>query len=159
MTLCEHCGEGEATINVIKIINNKKTSELVCPSCVAQMTNYSLHDPEIETMPSMNLYDFLNVPSSIASTSPQSDYQKALEHFQKDAKFGHPNDYQLLRKEVEVLLRKLHGSTKHCGKVPQSHKAPELEIYELTTLMDEAASRERFEDAAKLRDRIRKLQQ
>jgi protein arginine kinase activator len=60
------------------------------------------------------------------------------------------------------LLEKIHGSTQHLGKIP--HKSGEAfeqgrEMLELRQALKLAVDQEDYEQAAKLRDRIRAIEE
>jgi len=58
-------------------------------------------------------------------------------------------------------LRRVHGSTRHCGKSPTRDSAKyarRKEIQELQDELEKTIQREEFELAAELRDKIRKME-
>ena len=65
---------------------------------------------------------------------------------------GGPND----------LLENIHGETKHCGKtprrMPQSQQALS-ELMQLRNRLKQAVTKEDYEEAARLRDRIKQLEE
>ena len=63
---------------------------------------------------------------------------------------------------LDDLLKRLHGSNRHTGKVPQGaaqQGSTSLRLAMLGREMERAVSREDFEAAARLRDEIKKLEQ
>jgi protein arginine kinase activator len=62
---------------------------------------------------------------------------------------------------MDFLLRRLHGGSRHAGKVPRrggSGIRRQNEMKSLKAEMQELVRREAFEEAAALRDRIRELE-
>jgi len=81
--------------------------------------------------------------------------------FRKLGKFGCGNCYEAFKKNLAPLLRRIHGSTQHLGKVPaRAEKAGKLrdELAELRAKLEKAIKLEQFEEAAKLRDKMRTLE-
>jgi len=82
--------------------------------------------------------------------------------FQKGGKLGCSECYKIFQDDLSVLLRKIHGSDRHVGKMPSGVSEDEKntdEIRKLKSELDELIMLENFEKAAVLRDRIRALEQ
>jgi protein arginine kinase activator len=82
--------------------------------------------------------------------------------FRNSGRLGCPHDYEHFREELLTLLENIQVDTKHVGKVPS--RAPNLaqiqgELTGLRKRLQEAVEAEKYEEAAKLRDSIRKLEQ
>ncbi|RMG36254.1 MAG: hypothetical protein D6725_11015 [Planctomycetota bacterium] len=84
------------------------------------------------------------------------------QEFRKRGRLGCPNDYTLFAEPLTPLLENIHGSTQHTGKIPRRTPAESRKKYELIRLRNElrqAIRDENYEEAAKLRDQIRTLEQ
>ena len=60
------------------------------------------------------------------------------------------------------LLENIHGEVKHCGKTPRRYpqaKKTEAELTQLRTRLKQAVTREDYEEAARLRDRIKQVEE
>jgi len=82
--------------------------------------------------------------------------------FRNSGRLGCPHDYQAFREELTPLLEKIHGETRHCGKTPRrlpQTKQKESELVVLRKLLTQAVNREAYEEAAKIRDHIRRLEE
>jgi len=82
--------------------------------------------------------------------------------FRNSGRLGCPHDYQEFREELTPLLENIHGETKHCGKTPRrlpQNKQTQSELLQLRKQLQQAVTREAYEEAARLRDRIRKLEE
>jgi protein arginine kinase activator len=80
--------------------------------------------------------------------------------FSKTGRLGCGNCYLTFRSQLNGLLRKIHGSTQHRGKVPFTPgdvMKPLREERKLQEELRKAVEEEDFEKAAKLRDRIKAL--
>jgi protein arginine kinase activator len=81
--------------------------------------------------------------------------------FKKIGRFGCAECYRAFEAQLIPLLRQLHGSTQHQGKSPKQLGPKAIIRRELIDLKEElsrAIGDERYEDAAQIRDRIKKLE-
>ena len=82
--------------------------------------------------------------------------------FKAKMRFGCAEDYEVFKRGVEPLLDKIHHSTHHKGKTPANLSpalGQEKEIKDLQRELEQLVRQERFEDAAKVRDKITALRQ
>lgn len=81
--------------------------------------------------------------------------------FRGSGRLGCSNDYEVFREELVPLLENIHGETRHVGKSPRRQdtavKSRSTESTQLRKLLHQAVNREDYEEAARLRDQIRKL--
>jgi protein arginine kinase activator len=81
--------------------------------------------------------------------------------FRNSGRLGCPHDYQEFRDELTPLLENIHGETRHCGKTPRrfpQSKQTQSELSLLRRQLHQAVTKEAYEEAARLRDRIRQLE-
>jgi protein arginine kinase activator len=82
--------------------------------------------------------------------------------FRKQGRLGCPHDYVCFADELEPLLLNIHGETRHVGKVPKrcpKNAEQQTKLIVLRRQMKEAVAAEEYEQASKLRDEIRTLEQ
>jgi protein arginine kinase activator len=82
--------------------------------------------------------------------------------FRTRGRLGCPEDYRVFQKGLEPLLEKIHGSTQHIGKIPSNagkEVARQKTLRKLRHDLDKAVKLEAYEDAASIRDEIRKLEE
>jgi protein arginine kinase activator len=82
--------------------------------------------------------------------------------FRNSGRLGCPHDYQVFREELTPLLESIHGETRHCGKAPRrlpQNKQTQSELIQLRNRLKQAVNKEDYEEAARLRDRIRQLEE
>ena len=82
--------------------------------------------------------------------------------FRNTGRLGCPHDYEVFREELVPLLENIHGDMKHCGKTPRRHPQSKErlgELIHLRNLLKQAVTKEDYEQAAKLRDQIRQLEE
>ena len=98
----------------------------------------------------------LPTPESLCITCGMSH-----EEFKKCGKFGCNACIQAFDNEIKALLKGVHGSTKHAGKFPKTN-GNEIKIkHQVDNLrldLKKAIEDENYEQAALLRDQIRKLE-
>lgn len=83
-----------------------------------------------------------------------------LKTIKATGKVGCENCYNVFRTDLTPILNKIHAGTKHIGKIPiKTSKAAKLvkEIRDLEYKLKQEIMVENFEEAAKLRDTIKKL--
>lgn len=80
--------------------------------------------------------------------------------FRNSGRLGCPHDYDEFREELLPLLENIHGETQHAGKTPrrfpQTQQA-QSEMMQLRKQLQQAIHREAYEEAAQIRDQIRRL--
>lgn len=81
--------------------------------------------------------------------------------FRKGGRLGCAYDYVAFEDDLEPLLVNIHGALAHTGKVPTNQSgAPERQhrLMQLKQEMKEAITREDYETAGKIRDRIARIE-
>jgi protein arginine kinase activator len=80
--------------------------------------------------------------------------------FRNSGRLGCPRDYDAFKDELLPLLDNIHGDTKHAGKQPRrlpARQANAAERERLRGQLETAVRQEAYEEAARLRDRLRQL--
>jgi protein arginine kinase activator len=81
--------------------------------------------------------------------------------FRNSGRLGCPHDYDEFEAELVPLLESIHGELKHAGKIPHRSLGGREGLKELNQLrrkLQDAIHRESYEEAARLRDTIRSLE-
>jgi protein arginine kinase activator len=82
--------------------------------------------------------------------------------FRNTGRLGCPHDYDLFAEELNPLLENIHGDRKHAGKAPRGPSRARPSQTELTRLrrqLQTAVTQEAYEEAARLRDEIRQIEE
>jgi protein arginine kinase activator len=81
--------------------------------------------------------------------------------FRNSGRLGCPHDYQAFQAELLPLLESIHSSTRHAGKTPRrpSQRVRSQELTRLRKDLQKAVVAEAYEEAAHLRDQIRRLEE
>ncbi|HBT46885.1 MAG TPA: hypothetical protein DEA73_03230 [Peptococcaceae bacterium] len=158
--LCERCQQKPASVHFTQIVNNQKTELNLCPDCARELEgqwNFSL--PKffaslLNYEPGLGL-EVAGVPTRC------SECGLTFTQFQQGGFLGCPECYHAFAARLDPLLRRLHGSTQHRGKVPRragGNLRIQREIDRLRRELQELVAQEAFERAAEVRDRIRQLE-
>jgi protein arginine kinase activator len=158
---CQDC-EQTATVHLTEIVNGKKKEKHFCQECAEKQ--------ELLKQQEMNLTAILQ--SVIGQhVGGQTDELSRLTcpscgikymEFKAAGRCGCPLDYQVFRQPLLPLLERIHRGVRHVGKVPPhavQHAALQEELRDLRQQLRSAVEREAYEDAARLRDRIRLKEQ
>jgi protein arginine kinase activator len=81
--------------------------------------------------------------------------------FRNHGRFGCAHDYDAFKAELLPLLDSIHGDVKHLGKTPRRLPRTQSAQVELTTLrrrLQQLVTEENYEEAARVRDRIKELE-
>jgi protein arginine kinase activator len=157
--LCQSCQKREATRHESVLKGDGSWSEVhVCDQCaekgeVSILTPASLVQALIEGSTSLSAAK----PGVAGRTCPRCGITYA--EFRAKGRLGCPQDYEVFQPELTALIEKIHhGGLQHVGKSPAStenRSASERELIDLRRALAEAVTGERYEEAARLRDRIR----
>lgn len=157
---CEQCGKNNASVHVTRIVNGQKTESHLCQDCAQEYSGM----PGLFSAP--NIFASLFEQAHPFSKKPQKETicptcNIKLSDLYRYNQFGCSDCYTTFKSEVEPIVRRLHGATRHVGKVPKRgyHKLNmERRIDGLRSQLDKAIVAEKYEEAAKLRDEIRDLE-
>ncbi|MDE0806406.1 MAG: UvrB/UvrC motif-containing protein [Longimicrobiales bacterium] len=162
-TQCELCKASAAVVHVTQITEEKILTSHFCKECAANK-GISHFDKSIKT----SLHDFLielgNEPDSPIALDVQTTCSfcgMKIGEFQRTGRLGCPHCYTDFDSYLKRILKKIHGSAGHTGKVylppnPNSYQL-EQKMQFLKNGMTRAVEREEFEKAAILRDEIGKM--
>lgn len=166
--LCEKCKREEASIHLTEIIKDVKSEVHLCEKCArsiglnSKISNFSISVPE--------MLSFLDV-SEVDETRDLITCETcglSFMDYNKDGKLGCPDCYKYLEDSLETVIISYHGEKKHIGKFPdnpgtsnkhivvKSVKKEKNSLDDLKSELSDAVHDERFEDAAVLRDEIKK---
>ena len=159
--LCDKCKKNEATINFSQVTNDKKIDYHLCEDCAKKL---GFENP-LKAVP-FPLGDFLSsMVDKDFSESSEAMVQLNCSHcgltfaeFTKTGKFGCGKCYRAFYSQIDDLLRKIHGSSRHVGSLPygdEEKMEPIRKERELQEKLRDAIRNEEFEKAAQLRDQLK----
>ena len=159
--LCEKCGKNHATTHIRTVVNGVVREMNLCGYCAAAggYTNIS-HNSLAGMLASM----FGEVSSSGIgkNTVKCSVCGVTFSDIAETGRMGCAECYKTFNQELLPYLKRVHGSTRHVGKVPNSAPLavmPQKETVEdLRMELNRLVSEEKYEEAAVIRDKIKEME-
>lgn len=158
--MCEKCGKYKATTHIRTIINGVIHEQKLCSNCAnEQGLNFS---PQISLsgMLASMLGDFSVIGTKTAKECPVC--KANFENIAKSGKAGCSECYKTFKSELLPYLKRVHGGTKHIGKFPNVMTAEDSSvcdrISQLKADLRRLVEEENYEQAAVIRDEIKKLE-
>jgi protein arginine kinase activator len=162
---CQICGEAEATIH-FKELKNGETRELhLCPACADEKGFHSVVQQDKLSLANQFIWMAENLyPESTAKLGQVQCPGCGLRYseFTRTGRLGCMDCYTAFDVQMRRLLRRIHGSTRHAGKVPGHIQRPATSratVHHLQEELQRAIATENYERAAELRDEIRALEE
>jgi protein arginine kinase activator len=160
---CQDCRKKEATHHITQVINDQKVVLNLCEECAEKR---GFRNP-LEGVP-FPLAEFLASMLSKAQMKKQPEEVEVVcpacglsfSDFAKVGRLGCGSCYVTFKEQLDDLLRKVHGSTRHRGKFPNTKRDVMKPLWEENKLQEElrkAIEQEDFERAAQLRDQLKAL--
>lgn len=158
---CESCKQREATVHLTQVVDDSVKKIHLCEECAAQK-GLDIHAP-------VSISDLLlglgkavepaaEAPAASERACPRCHMRPA--DFKKTGRLGCPDCYEAFTVELGPLIKGMHRSEQHTGKMPGPvTDAPPpppagADVGALQRALDHAVAAENFEEAARLRDRI-----
>ncbi len=171
--LCDICNQNQATVHLTEIIDDQITELHLCEECARKKS--------LQMEQQFGLADLLAGLAEFGK--PEESTEGAglkcpncgltYEDFKKFGRLGCGICYPSFRKYLMPLLKKIHGSTQHVGKMLTNletkvetnietdvglKEEKKTDLVDLRMKLQKAIEREEFEEAAKLRDKLRELE-
>ncbi len=177
---CEICNKKDATIHIQEIMNGIKKHLNICPECAAKK---ELLESDFK---GFNLAEILyNLSSHVINTSGQQQMPQQTPEsptsssepkhpvvscsqcgwnsakFRETGRLGCANCYKVFEPVLALAIKNMHKGTMHIGKRPGSAKDTNvkatLKLLDLQKKLEKHIKHEEYEEAAKVRDEIKKL--
>jgi protein arginine kinase activator len=171
--LCDICGKKQASVHLTEIIDDQMTELHLCEECAKEKGS--------QMEKHFDLSDLLAGLADMGAQDVQPQIEEKLKcpncgmtyrDFKTTGQLGCGDCYKAFRKNLLPLLKRIHGSTQYFGKTPavlaaggskmQAQKAKIIsaaqQLQELKTKLQKAIQAEEFEEAARLRDKIKELE-
>ena len=156
---CQKC-HNPATLHITDVIAEGQFEELhLCDHCA----NKYLHEPQQLGIKGASA-EAVGESEEIAALNQRECPQCGIKfiEFRNTGRLGCPHDYQEFREELSPLLENIHGETRHVGKSPRrlpENKQTQSELLQLRNRLKQAINKEDYEEAARVRDQIRTLEE
>lgn len=179
--LCENCKKREANVRYSENINGVKKEMHLCDECSRKL---GITDKMDFRMPTFDLSNFFG--SFLEDFSSSSDFMPLLSEVKQikcdscgssfddiinTGRYGCANCYDVFEDRMDPILKKLQGANRHNGRLgkisdnkvkfekEENNNKSDSSENKLQKLQDDlklAIKEERYEDAAKIRDEIKK---
>lgn len=161
--LCDVCGKNPATVHLTEIVDEQMTELHLCEECARQKSakmeqQFGLSD----LLAGLAEVDKPAVDKEAVSLKcPNCGLTYA--EFKKIGRLGCGECYTAFRKHLGPLLKSIHGSNLHFGKSPlktlkTAVQEKKVDVSALRSKLQKAIEAEAFEEAARIRDQIRDLE-
>jgi protein arginine kinase activator len=163
---CDVCKDKPATVHLTQMINGEKIDMHLCTECAAKK-GFLLFDVNNKfSMPNF-LGSFLGSNFNLQDVHALNKENKcpncgmSFSDIRQTGKLGCSECYKAFDRELEPTLRRIHGNSKHIGKIPirggqKVHLKKEIE--ELKLSLQQAINSENYEKAAEIRDQIKAME-
>lgn len=171
---CDICKDNEANIHIQEVINNNIKTLHICDSCAK---SYGFKNGMMNI--GFNLMDFFEKFDPFKTLEPDKKKNKnkkmiiedeniircskcsmSYDDFLEKGKFGCAFCYTAFKEQVKPIIRRIHGKTTHKGNFPEKYKETIKYVKEIKLLNNKLnieVKKENFENAAKIRDEIKKI--
>ncbi len=167
--VCNLCGVNDATIHLTEINNAQMIEIHLCETCAQEKgtefkTHFNLNEM-ISGFGDASLWGSAVEKIKIPAPCPKCGL--TFEELSKKGRLGCSECYHSFESLVLSLIRRVQRSTQHTGKIPFSltrpvkgkEKDPARDLLILQERLRSSVQKEEFEEAAKLRDEIRKIEE
>jgi protein arginine kinase activator len=157
---CQIC-DNPATVHLSEVVNKKKRELHLCEKC-ARERNLIPEPPgpqlDLKALLNLLMHPFPKAGGDLDDAGPPVGFAceicgMTLAEFKAEGRLGCQHDYEALRPTLEPLLERIHRATAHAGKAPR-----DVRIREWRKQMQKAVAAEDYEEAARLRDLIRRAE-
>lgn len=158
---CNVCGANEATIHLTEIVNEQMIEIHLCESCAQEKgTEFKAH---------FNVGDLLTGLTDLAAEMSGTgkmvikcpNCSLTYGEFGKTGRLGCAECYEAFAKLLTPLIKRVQHATQHVGRRPSRLAAPvrlTQDLKELHNRLQKSIEHEAFEEAARLRDQIKQLE-
>ena len=158
---CNICGKNDATIHLTEVVNDQVTKLHICEVCAKQksdemQSHFGLTDLLSGLVEGGDMLGGSGVTEMVEIKCPSCG--SLYQDFQRSGRIGCGKCYDIFSKSLSDLLRKIHGSDKHVGKMPFTGRGSvklQEDLNRLKNELKQLVAGEEFEKAAFLRDRIK----
>ncbi|MFO0826461.1 MAG: UvrB/UvrC motif-containing protein [Gemmataceae bacterium] len=154
---CQRCPK-QATLHITEVLGEDHFEEVhLCEDCAKKY----LQEPQQKKQAKASVAAAAEVEESSPAGARCPACGLTFLEFRNHGRFGCSHDYDTFKTELLPLMESVHGDTKHAGKIPR--RAPrtattQAELTQLRQRLQSLIDEEKYEEAARIRDRIRELE-
>ena len=172
--ICDFCKKNKATIHLIRVQNDNVEKVNICAECAGDFSFFSEDDfykdltkilykifKADEGQPD-GIRELKNLKNlEIRKNRSCSFCGMDLKNIKKLGKMGCPNCYNEFKNILLPIIKAIHKNIEHKGKIPENTTGQiklEKSIRDLRNRLKREIFVENFEEAARIRDKIRQLE-
>lgn len=158
---CQRCPK-QATLHITEVLGEDRYEEVhLCEDCAKK---YLVEPPKKSAAGSAAPAEELIEEAAEAPAAGPACEACGISflEFRNQGRFGCPHDYDAFKAELLPLLESIHGDVRHVGKAPRRlprTQGAQVELTNLRRRLQQLVSEENYEEAARVRDRIKELEQ
>jgi protein arginine kinase activator len=161
---CDFC-DSKASVFLTQLIDGQMKKVCLCEPCAKER---GVTDPTGFSLAELLLGGVAPKPQPIQTFASSSATRRcptcgfSIEDLRKVRRFGCSDCYPTFSEEVGQMLHGMHKGPTHIGKIPGGLVARQVlhkRLEDLRTLLNDAITSESYEDAARLRDQIKSLEE
>ncbi|HOE68066.1 MAG TPA: UvrB/UvrC motif-containing protein [Candidatus Omnitrophota bacterium] len=160
--ICNVCGTKEATIHLTEVVSGQMAEVHICEQCAEEKgTDFKTY---------FNFGDFFTGFAGIGKLLETPGEKTAVackscgmtfEEFSKQGRLGCAQCYTAFHRQLEAVIKQVQRAGVHVGKKPSRIPKDVRRAHDLRQLQDrlrKCIQNEAFEEAARLRDEIRQIE-
>lgn len=156
--ICNECKINQATVHITKIINGIKKEMHICGECAKKLESlggFKLVNESGNFMPMLSF----SLEEGKSKGKICSSCGTKLSDFNNSGYLGCTHCYTEFADYLLPIIKRVQRGLKHIGKIPKDNgELSAVREYErLSTELKAAVEEERYEDAASIRDKLRKI--
>lgn len=166
---CHKCGDRSVAVKIVRMLDGKAQNVYLCRECASeesplQKQGFTLQEAIEKALEQLvkKHSEQSEAPEDLEAEGPRCPAcGTTFGTYRKSFMLGCSECYGVFGGMLDPQLRRIHGSTRHVGRVPESTRKcvgdGGATLTDLRSKLARAVSKEDFEKAAELRDRIRLL--
>lgn len=166
---CQNCNQREASVHQTMIVNGHKQETHLCEVCAQEKGLFgqpSFSFPNLSMQQLLSSFLGQEMPGGAVLPRRQAEPQckncgMTYSQFANGGRLGCAQCYDYLEPHLLPLIKRIHGTTVHGGKAPKRTGGLARKKRELAGLrqqLAEAVATEQYEQAAQLRDQVKRLE-
>jgi protein arginine kinase activator len=158
MMKCQRCPK-QATLHITEVLGDERFEEVhLCEDCAKKY----LYEPQQKKLAQSGPSAVVDADEDAPAGARCPACGLTFVEFRNHGRFGCAHDYDAFKAELLSLMESVHGDTRHAGKTPRRAprtKTAQAELTQLRRQLQELVNDENYEEAARIRDRIKNLEQ
>ena len=160
---CQRCPK-QATLHITEVLPDERFEELhLCEDCAKKYLYEPAQQQQAQAKKGGKSAPAVEVGTADEPGGKQCEACgiKFVE-FRNAGRLGCSHDYDSFREDLLPLLESIHGDVRHQGKTPRrlpKAKSAQAELAQLRKKLQQAVLEEAYEEAARIRDRIRQVEE